>query len=264
FKRALIYTLIAIMLSLLFYFLAGNIIKISSNNFVAIMSSTSAASGALLAVSIAFYTFLGRYMADWRDRLYERFIKERDELKSQIQISAKHHPEISRRLVDLYLFSAQYILGQKIKKDEVYEAANMFHPWAKEKSETGNFKFDFGDLSTYDSFAKHLFDAHFYSTAVRNSLIDLSVAEISGRPLLTFPSLITTWAGVLIFSLVSAIIGGTGIICENCYISMLIIPAFLLPFATITLILDFRNLMHTMRIYEIGHEKALEELVKKS
>ncbi|MGB2815467.1 MAG: hypothetical protein WBC75_10355, partial [Dehalococcoidales bacterium] len=101
FKRALIYTLIAIMLSLLFYFLAGNIIKISSNNFVAIMSSTSAASGALLAVSIAFYTFLGRYMADWRDRLYERFIKERDELKSQIQISAKHHPEISRRLVDL-------------------------------------------------------------------------------------------------------------------------------------------------------------------
>lgn len=264
FKQVLIHTIIAIVLALLFYFLAGNIIKMSGNAFVTIMSSLAAASGALLAVSIAFYTFMGRYMTDWRDRVYERLKQERNELKSQIKMSAKNHPEISRRLANLYILAATYHLGQVVNEEKVYEADKLFSDWAMEKTKSSEKKFDFGDLSTYDLFDKHLFDAHLCSTEVRQSLIELHVAERLGRPLPTFPSLITAWAVILIFSLVSAIVGGTGIIYENINISILIVPAYLLLFAILALVLDFKALMPTMRIYEIGYEKAMLELVKKS
>ena len=264
FKQVLTHAIIAIVLALLFYFLASNTIKISGNAFVAIMTSITAASGALLAVSLVFATFMGRYVTDWRDRIFERFGRERDELRSQIKSSAKNHPEISRRLVNLYILATQYIRGQVINEDEVYEADKIFHYWAKEKAERSKNKIDLGDLSTYDSFEKHLFDAHLCSTAVRQSLIELRVAEISGRALPTFPSLITTWALILIFSLVSAITGGTGILYENFNISILIVPAYLLLFSILALILDFTAFMSTMRILEIGYEKGVLDLVKKS
>jgi hypothetical protein len=263
FKHALVYTVIAICMAILFFFLANNNIRISNNNFVTIMSSIAAATGALLAVSIAFYTFVSRYMTDWRDRILERFRQEREELKLQIKNSANYHPEISRRLVNLYVLATQYIPGQTINKDEVYEADHIFSLWAMEKAKRSKNKIDFGDLSKYDSFEKHLFDACYYSTAVRQSLIDLQVAEVSGRSIPTFPALVTTLAGILIFSLVFAIIGSTGIINVNYYISILIIPSFLLVFSIIALILDFRAIMSTIRIYEIGYEKAFLELVKK-
>lgn len=264
FKQVLIHAFIAIVLAILFHLLASNIIKISGNDFVPIMSSLAAACGALLAVSIAFYTFMGRYMTDWRDRVYERFRQEREELKSQIKMSAKHHSEISRRLVNLYYLAATYQLGQVIDKDKVYEADKVFHDWTKDYASQTKRKFDFGDLDTYDSFEKHLFDAHLCSTAVRQSLIDLHVAEISGRPLTTFSPLVTTWVVILIFSLVSAIIGGTGIIYETFNISILIVPTYLLPFAILALILDFTAFMSTMRIHEIGYEKGVLELMEKS
>jgi len=264
FKHALVYTIIAIGLALLFFFLASNNTRISSNNFVTIMSSIAAATGALLAVSIAFYTFVSRYMTDWRDRILERFRQEREELKLQIENSAKYHPEISRRLVNLYILATQYIPGQAINKDEVYEADQIFSLWAMEKAKRSKNKIDLGDLSKYDSFEKHLFDAHYYSTAVRHSMIDLHVAEVSGRSIPTFPPLVTTLAGIIIFSLIFAIIGGTSIINANYYISILIIPSFLLVFSIIALILDFKAIMSTMRIYEIGYEKGVLELVKKT
>lgn len=263
FKQILIHICVSVGLATLFYFLLSDRVTVSSNNFVTIMSSIAAASGALLAISLAFATFMGRYVTDWRERLFERLRQEREVLRSQMKISAQHYPEISKRLTELYIMAALYIPGQEIDTNEVYKADKIFHDWAKEHASQTKRKFDFGNLDTYDSFEKLLFDAHLCSNEVRQSLIELHVAEVSGRSLATYPSLITTWAIILIFSVVSAIIGGTGIIYANLNISLLVIPAYLFLFAIPALVLDFKASMSIMRILETGYEKAMLELVNK-
>ena len=264
FKQVLMHTCTAVGLALLIYFLLSDKVYISNSNFVTIMSSVTAASGVLLAVSLAFATFMGRYMTDWRERLIERLRQGREKLELQMKISAQHHPEISRRLTELYIMAAHYIPGQAINKDEVFEADKIFHSWAKKHAEKSTKKFDFGDLGTYDSFEKHIFDAHLRSTAVRQTLTELHVAEVSGRSLATFPPLLTTWAIILIFALVSAIIGSTGIIYESLNIPIIIIPAYLVLLAIFALIKDVGASLSIMRVLETGYEKAMEELVSKS
>lgn len=263
-KQLVIHACVAVGVAVLFYFLLINKVSINAENFVTIMSSITIAAGALLAVSVAFATFMGRYMTDWRERLFERLRQELGKLELQMKMSAQRYPEISRRLTELYLMAAHYIPGQAIDVDEVYEADKIFHGWAKEHAEKSNKQFDFGDLGTYDSFEKHLFDAHLRSTAVRQTLIELHVAEVCGRPLTTFPSLIAAWTIILIFSLLSFIIGSTGIIYESLNIPIIIALAYLAILAIFALIKDAEGSLRIMRILETGHEQAMLELVSKS
>lgn len=72
FRQLLVHSLVAILLSILLGFVLGNYIAVSVNNFVAIISSTSAASSVLLAVSLALATFFARHVTDWRDRLIHK------------------------------------------------------------------------------------------------------------------------------------------------------------------------------------------------
>lgn len=263
FRQVSVHILIAIGLATIAHFMIGNRLGISRDNFVAIMSSIAAASGALLAVSLAFAIFMGRYIADWRERLIDRLRHDREEMRSQMRNSAKHHPEISRRLVDLYMVAAQYIPGQQIDKEKIYEADKTFSAWAVEQAKKNNKKFDFGNIDTYDSFEKHLFDASLCGTEIRQDLILLHVAEVNGRSLATYPPLITTWAVILAIALAMAVSFGNGTTETSLNPSLLIFPAYLFAWATLALLIDIRASMSTLRIQEIGYEKAMAELAER-
>ncbi|MGD9118244.1 MAG: hypothetical protein PVJ08_05855, partial [Dehalococcoidia bacterium] len=109
-----------------------------------------------------------------------------------------------------------------------------------------------------------LFDAHLRSTEVRQTLIELHVAEACGRPLTTFSSLLAAWTIILAFSLFSVIIGSTGIIPYSLNIPIIIPPIYLALLAIFALIQDAGGLLRIMRILETGHEQAMQELVNKS
>lgn len=165
FKHVLLHFGIAILLLVvvvLLYVFLDIQVTISANTFVAVTSAMAAASGALLAISLALAIFFSRYVTDWRDRLIDGLERSQAELESQMAKSARQHPEISRRLTDIYIESAHYIPGKSIDPSEVDKASAVFDEWAKTKAEEAqkaNRTFDFGDLSTYESFEKHLFDA---------------------------------------------------------------------------------------------------------
>ena len=114
YQQLLVHCFIAIALAVLLYFLIGNKVNISSSDFVTIMPSIAAASGVLLAISLAFATFVSRYVSDWRERSIDRLQRQREKLAAQMELSAQHHPDISRKLVNLYLLSAFYIPGQPL------------------------------------------------------------------------------------------------------------------------------------------------------
>jgi len=264
FQQLLVHCLIAILLSILLGFFLCNYISINVSYFVAIISATSAASGALLAVSLAVATFFARYITDWRDRLIHKLKEDQEKLAMQMERSAKFHPEISRRLTELYLQSAFYIPGQAVDIEKLRLADEIFHNWAKEQAQRNNTKFDFGNLNTYESFEKHLFDAHLHSTELSYTLTQLHVVEVAGRSITTFSPLIITWVIIVIFTLVFAIVGGMSVIPESLNFPILLAPFYLFLVAIFALTKDITAILRHMRILEIGHEEAMVELVNKT
>lgn len=131
FKHLLIHTLIAITLFVILFLFVGNRVCINTSSFVPIISSIGAASGALLAVSIALATFFSRYLIDQRDRYIDKLEHSKFTLSKQMEKTAEHFPEISHRLTELFLQAAFYIQGQSIDPDEVYKASRIFDDWAK-------------------------------------------------------------------------------------------------------------------------------------
>ena len=112
--------------------------------------------------------------------------------------SAKLYPEDSERLTELYLKSAFYIPGQAVDEEEIFSADRIFSDWAKNMAKKSDRKFSFGDLSTYDSFEKHLFDSSVRSNELRQTLIELGVVEKASRVIPTFSPLIITWVIIVI------------------------------------------------------------------
>lgn len=264
YRQVLIHSIVTLVLFVLLYFTLGERISIATVSFVAIMSSMAAACGALLAVSLALAMFFSRHIIDWRDRLIEALRESLTLLGAQMGKSAQRYPEISRRLVELYLKAAFYIPGQPIDRDDVFEASKVFDDWAKDEALKSKRKFDFGDLKTYDSFEKHLFDARLCSTNVRENLLLLSVTETAGRSIPSFAPLIMVWAIILVFSLVFSIVGGMGLVSENNNLAFLIIPLYLFIVAIFALIKDVTAIIPSMRMLETGYEQAMLELVSKS
>lgn len=265
FRQVVIHSIVTLVLFVLLYFMLGERISIATVSFVGIMSSMAAASGALLAVSLALAMFFGRHIIDWRDKLIEGLRQSLTILGAQMGKSAQRYPEISRRLVELYLKAAYYIPGQSIDRDDLFKASSVFDDWAREEALKSERKFDFGDLKTYDSFEKHLFDASLCSMNVRQNLLLLSVTETAGRSIPSFAPLILVWLIILVSSLVLSIVGGMGLVSENSNLAVLIIPFFyLFLVAVFALMKDVTAIIPSMRALEAGYEQAMLELVSKS
>ena len=264
FKHVTIHLCIAILLLVIFSLTLKNWVIISSGSFVSITSSISAASGALLAISLALATFFSRYITDWRDKLINKLEKGQVELASQIAISAKNYPEISNRLTELYLQSYMYIPGQTVNTDEVFGASKIFDEWAKKKSlesQRANRTFNFSDLNTYESLEKHLFDASQSCRHVRQSLVLLSAAEKASRAIVVFPPLMVSWAVILLVSLIFAFIGGMGILDVGAHFPMLLMLLYLIIVSLIALIISGGNIIiFSTRGLEKGHEIAMTQL----
>ena len=258
-----IHIAVAIILAIIIAVILCDKYVINTDNFVVIISYMSAASGILLAVTLSLATFYSRHIEDWRDRLIHKLLEDRERIERQMEKSAKHHPEISNRLSELYLKSIFYVPGQAINTSEIYEADRIFSDWAKEQVVRSGRKFNFGDLGTYDSFEKHLFDASMSNTELRHTLIELSVVERAGRSIITFSPLIITWLMITIFALVSAIIGAMSIIPFFMNIPVLIIPFYLFLLAIFALTKDITAILRHMRVKETGTAKAIETLSDK-
>ena len=91
FRQLLVHSLVAALLSIILGFILCNYISVSTNNFVAIISSSSAASGALLAVSLALATFYAKHITDWRDRLIHELKEAQERLAMQMERFAIYH-----------------------------------------------------------------------------------------------------------------------------------------------------------------------------
>lgn len=270
FKHVLLHFGIAILLLVvlvLLYVFLDIQVTISANTFVTVTSAMAAASGALLAISLALATFFSRYVTDWRNRLIDGLERSQAELESQMAKSARQHPEISRRLTEIYMKSAYYIPGQSIDPSEVIEASAVFDKWAKtkvEEAQKANRTFDFGDLSTYESFEKHLSDAGLCITRVREKLLLLSAVERISRSITVFPPLFVTWAVILLLSLVFAILGSTHVLDEAFHFPILLMLLYLILIALISFIIGSSNLIARLtRILETGYEIAKDQLVRK-
>lgn len=261
FRQLLVHSLVAVLLSILLGFVLGDYIAVSVNNFVAIISSASAASGVLLAVSLALATFFAKHVTDWRDRLIHKLREDQERLAMQMERSAKFHPEISKRLTELYLQSAFYIPGQTVDIEKMRSADKIFHGWAEEQAQKSANKFDFGNLNTYESFEKHIFDAHLRSTELTQTLSQLHVVEVAGRSITTFSPLIIAWVILVIFTLVFAIVGSMSVIPLSLNFPILLIPFYLFLVAIFALTKDITAILRHMRILETGYEKAMVELV---
>jgi hypothetical protein len=267
YKHVLFHFGIAILLLVVFILLYTCLdiqISISANAFVAITSAMAAASGALLAISLALATFFSRYVTDWRDRLIDALERGQTELESQMAQSARKHPEISRRLSEIYVKFSYYIPGQSIDADDVFKASKVFDDWAKtraKEAQKANRTFDFGDLSTYESFEKHLFDASLRITKVRGKLVLLSAVERISRSIAVFPPLFLTWAFILLFSLVFAIVGSVHVLDVPFHFPILIMLLYLILIALISLMIGSINLIGRLtRILETGYTIAVDQL----
>jgi len=262
FASVLVHVCVAVALAALFYFGQFVAETVSDNILVTIMAAVAAASGALLAVSLAFGTFRSQYYTDWTDRSCERLRNHMEKLEDRMRKSAEQYPDISRRLVGQYMFMASYIRGQPVKIDEVTELYRVFHEWLNEQLVKSVKKVDFGNIDDYETFEKHAIDAHLITNESRDVLTELSVAEMHGRALKTLPPLITTWALILVFSLVIAVIGSLNIISDGMNLSILIIPIYLCLFAGSGLVIDFWALIKHMRMREEGYEIAMSDFMQ--
>ncbi len=269
FKHIGIHASVAIVLCLVLFILVfkgRSVIGVTS--FVTITSSISAASGALLAISLALATFFSRHITDWRDKLIDRLEEAQIDLASQMARSAKNHPEISKRLTELYLQAYMYIPGQAVDEDEVIRASKIFNEWATKKaseSQSANRTFDFSKLNTYESLEKHLFDANQSCRHVRESLMLLSAAEKTSRAITVLPPLMASWAVILLVSLVFAFIGGLGTLDAGAYFPMLLMLLYLIIVSLVSLVISGGNIvMHITRGLEKGYEIAMEQLAQKS
>lgn len=263
-RQIIIHVLLSIVVVLILYFGLLNKLSISETYFVTITSSMSAASGALLAVTIALATFYGLHVTNWRDKLVDKLTEASSKTRKQMEKSAKQYPDISRHLAPLYEKSLLYVPGKPIDKTEIDDIANSFLSWAR--SQTGNKKreIDAGDVTTYDSFEMRLRDAILCEHEVHHSLILLHVARRHIQTLETFPNLLVGWLVVLILSLAFAIVGGMGVLPEEAGFPLLGIFFWLFLVGVFALVKDITAVFGLLRIQETAFEEVWEEANKES
>lgn len=264
FKQVLLHALVAIGLAAILHFLLGDRITIVANSFISILSAIATISGALLAISLALFFFFSRHVTDWRDKLIERLAQARAGIRAQMEKSALlHHPEISRHLAPLYDKSVRYTPGQIIDMKEI-EEADKFVGWAAEQAKRHARELDPGDFAEYNSFELQLRDAYLCNREIKHTLRLLSTAELQIRATVTFSPLIIAWVIILIFTLVFAIVGSTGVITNSLYFPVLVLPLYLFLVALFALMKDIVAIMSFTRIQETAYDQAIVELAGQS
>jgi len=221
------------------------------------MSSIATASGALLAISLALFFFFSKHVTDWRDKLIEKLIQGRTQLRVQIEKSAQCHPDISRHLAALYDETINYIPGQLVDMGKIDKAGAVFQDWAIEQVKKRGREIDLGNPIEYDSFELQLRDAYLCYREVKHTFRLISVVDLHIRAVTTFSPLIVVWAIIVLIALTSAIIGSMGAIPNDLNFSVLIIPFYLLLVAVFALIKDTVAIMSLTRIQEIAYDKAI-------
>jgi len=260
FSQLFIHLMIAIVMAVLIFFLVNDRVIISSGDFVTIMSSSATASGVLLAVFLAFATFMSKYATDWREKLIERLFVQREKLAAQMKLSAQHHPNVARVLVPLLGVCNSYIPGQPIEQKLINDVDTELHDWINSEIQASikkGISIDYGNINHYDIYEKHLLDANNISTDLSFTLTDLSLAERFGRSLHTHPPVVSSLAIILVISLILSLIGSVGTLCIIWHLPILVIPIYLLLLTIIALVLDFRGAIGVIRGRETGYEIAM-------
>jgi len=259
-KQVVIHILLSFVVALILYFGLLGKLSIDETHFVTITSSVSAASGALLAITIALATFYGLHVTNWRDNLVDELAEARARMRKQMEKSAEQHPEISRKLALLYNESRLYVPGKPINKRKIDDVNKTFLNWAECKD--GRQEIDAGDTNTYNSFEIHLGDAIECNYEVYHRLTSLYVVRRYTQTLETFPNLVIGWLIVLILTLGFAIVGSMGIVPKEVGFPLLVIAFWLFLVGGFALVKDVVAVFGILRIQETVFDKAWEAIEK--
>jgi len=255
-----VHVLASSVVALVLYFLLHGKLSVLETYFVTITSSMSAASGALLAVTIALASYYSLNAINWRDRLVDELAKASARTRKQMEKSAKQHPEISRQLAPLYEKSLLYVPGKPISKTEIDEITNTFLNWARNQAQRRTRKIDAGDVAEYESFEMHLRDAILCEHEISHSLRLLDVVRHRILTIGTFSPLIIGWVTLLILTLTFTIVGSMGVLPEKTGFPLLVIPFWLFLIGGFALVKDVMAVLTGFQIQEIGFDEALAKL----
>lgn len=258
--QVVVHVLASIVVALVLYFLFHDKLSVPETYFVTITSSMSAASGALLAVTIALASYYSLNAINWRDRLVDKLAEASVRTRKQMEKSAEQYPEISRQLAPLYEKSLLYVPGKPINKTEIDEIAKSFLNWARNQAQRRTRKIDAGDVTEYDSFEMHLRDALMCEHEISHSLRLLDVVRHRIQTIGTFSPLTIGWVTVLILTLTFAIVGSMGVLPEKTGFPLLVIPFWLFLIGGFALVKDIMAVLTGFQIQEIGFDEALAEL----
>lgn len=258
--QVVIHVLAPIVLASLLYFLLSHKLSVPETYFVTITSSMSAASAALLAVTIALGSYYSLNAINWRDKLIDKLTEASVKTRKQMEKSAKQYPEISRQLAPLYEKSLLQVPGKPINKTEIDEITNSFLTWARIQAESRKRTIDAGDVTEYDSFEMHLRDAIICEHQISHSFRLLDIVRHRIQIIGTFSSLTLGWMIVLILTLTFAILGSLGVLPENTSFPLLVIPFWLFLIGGFALLKDITAVFAGFQIQEIGFDEALAEL----
>lgn len=258
--QVVVHVLVSIIIATVIYLLLRNTVGVPETYFVTITSSMSAASGALLAVTIALAGYYSLPAMNWRDKLVDELARASLRTRKQMEKSAKQHPEISRQLAPLYEKSLLYVPGKPINKTEINEIAKSFLIWAKKQAESKPRKLDAGNVAEYDSFEMHLRDALVCEHQISHNLILLDIVRNRIQTIGTFSFLTVGWAAVFVLTLTFAILGSSGVIPENVGLPLLAIPFWLFLVGGFALLKDITAVFAGFQFQEIGFDEALAEL----
>ncbi len=253
-----IHAVASIAVAIVLYFLLHSKVSVPETYFVTVTSSMSAASGALLAVTIALATFYGLHVTNWRDKLVDKLAEARTRMRKQMEKSAVKYSEISRKLAPIYERSRLYVPGKPINKTEIDDVNNTFLNWARGISKTK--EIDAGDINAYNSFEIHFRDAIECQHEVYHSLTSLYVVRRYIQTLETFPHLVIGWLTIFILTLTFAIAGSMGVLPEEAGFPLLIIPFWLFVIGGFALVKDIVAIFGILRIQETGFDKVWEEV----
>jgi len=258
--QVVIHVLALIAVASILYFLFRYKLSVPETYFVTIVSSMSAASAALLAITIALGSYYSLNAINWRDKLLDKLTEASVQTRKQMEKSAKQYPEISRQLAPLYEKSLFQVPGKPIDKAEIDELTNSFLNWARIQAESRKRAIDAGDVTEYDSFEMHLRDAIICEHQISHSLRLLDIVRHRIQTIGTFSSLTLSWLLILILTLTFAILGSIGVLPENLNLSLLVIPFWFFLIGGFALLKDITAVFAGFQIQETGFDEALEEL----
>ncbi|MFC1938927.1 hypothetical protein ACFLWM_02085 [Chloroflexota bacterium] len=171
YKQLFIHLSIAIALAIILGNCLYGRILTDTGSFVSITSAMTAASGALLSITLIVFFFYSRSLTDSRDKFNEKLAQLHEKLRSQMEVSARFHPDISRELSEFYQISTLYMPGQPVDTDKLDKIRTRFLGWATDQTKKRRRKLDAGDPSEYDSFEVHLRDAVSLGAKVNHTLL---------------------------------------------------------------------------------------------